>query len=99
MAAPPPGADVQRRHRPTAAGLAVRERGGNPVSPASPFFGMGKPCFPHEPPLLRAEAAERGWPLGRVNRPSAATVVASATIGQLPQRTVSALRIAPALRA
>src|SRR5687767_1014240 len=26
MAAPPPGADVQRRHRPTAAGLAVAGR-------------------------------------------------------------------------
>jgi hypothetical protein len=54
MAAPPPGADVQRRHRPTAAGLAVRERGGNPVSPASPFFGMGETLFPPRAPFFCA---------------------------------------------
>ena len=47
MAAPPPGADVQRRHRPTAAGLAVDGR--EPPGSLSVRW-RGKPCFPHVPP-------------------------------------------------
>src|SRR6186997_2295930 len=77
MAAPPPGADVQRRHRPTAAGLAVTEGSLRAPFPADDvgetlFSAWGKPCFPHEPPssaswcrdaLLTSRASES--PSGR----------------------------------
>jgi hypothetical protein len=54
MAAPPPGADVQRRHRPTAAGLAVTEG-----SLRAPFSARhGETMFPHVPlPLDRGETS------------------------------------------
>ena len=55
-------------------GSALRSgRRGPQFKSGHPDSSWGKPCFPREPPSSALPPSpERAWPLGRVNRPSAA---------------------------